>query len=56
MLYIEANLYASFFFLLRLFSYKVLAEFNMLGKARKDGKTKTAFGKKKKRDAIVGKF
>ena len=56
MLYIETNLYVSFFFLLRLFSYKVLAEFNMLGKARKDRKTKTAFGKKKICDAIVGKY
>ena len=43
-------------FLLRLFSYKVLADFNMLGKASKDEKTKAAFGKKKICDAIVGKF
>ena len=39
-----------------LFSYKVLTEFNMLGKARKDGKTKTAFGKKGKCDTIVVSF
>ena len=43
-------------FLLRIFSYKVLADFNMLGKTRKDGKTKVAFGKKRICDAIVGKF
>ena len=56
MLYIETNLYASFFFSLRLFSYKILVEFIVLGKARKDGKTKNAFGKKKICNAIVGKF
>ena len=39
-----------------LFSYKALAEFNMLGKARKDGKTKTAFEKKKICVAIVVSF
>ena len=43
--YIRTNLQVCFLF--RLFSYKVLAEFNMLGKTRKDGKTKTAFEKKK---------
>ena len=43
-------------FLLRLFSYKVLADFNMLGKTRMDGKIKAVFGKKRICDAIVGKF
>ena len=43
-------------FLLRLFSYKVLVDLNMLDKTRKDGKTKVAFGKKRICDAIVGKF
>ena len=56
MLYIETNLYASFFFLLRLFSYKNLAEFNVLGVARKYGKTKTAFRKKNIYDSILSKF
>ena len=42
--------------LFRLFSYKVLVEFNMLGKARKNPKTKTAFQKKRICDAIVGSF
>ena len=49
MLYIETNLYSSFFFFfcLGFLVYKGFAKFNMLGKARKDGKTKTAFGKKR---------
>ena len=42
--------------MLRLCSYKFLAEFNMLGKTRKDVKTKTAFEKKKISDAIVVSF
>ena len=42
--------------LFRVFSYKVLVEFNMLGKARKDGKTKTAFEKKKDMRCNRGKF
>ena len=42
--------------LFRLFSYKVLVEFNMLGKARKNPKTKTAFQKKRIYNAIVGSF
>ena len=45
-----------FLFLFRLFSYKVLAEFNMLGKVRKDGKTKIVLGKKKICDAVVVSF
>ena len=40
----------------RVFSYKVLAEFIILGKARKDGKTKTAFEKKKIYVAIMISF
>ena len=32
------------------------SDFNMLEKARKDGKTKAAFGKKIICDAIVGKY
>ena len=39
---IETNLYASFLFLLWHFSYKALPEFDMLGKARKDGKNKSS--------------
>ena len=42
--------------LFRLFTYKVLVEFNMLGKARKNAKTKTAFEKKRICNAIVGSF
>ena len=38
--------------LFRLFTYKVLVEFNMLGKARKNAKTKTAFEKKRICNAI----
>ena len=45
-----------FFFLFRLFSYKILAEFNMLGKASKDGKTKIVLGKKRICDAVVVSF
>ena len=39
-------------------SNELLAEFknNILGKERKDGKTKTAFGKKRTCDVFVGKF
>ena len=49
MLYIETNLYSSFFFFfcLGFLVYKGFAKFNMLGKARKDGKTKTTFRKKR---------
>ena len=54
MAYIGTNLEVSIFF--RPFSYKVLAEINMFGKARKDGKTKTAFKKKRICDAIVVSF
>ena len=58
MLYIETNLYSSFFFFfcLGFLVYKGFAKFNMLGKARKDGKTKTAFRKKRIYDEIDGKF
>ena len=42
-------------FLLRLFS-TVLAEFNMLGKARNDGKTKAAIEKIRTCNAIARKF
>ena len=35
---------------------EVLVEFNMFGKAKKDGKTKTAFVKKRICDAIVVVF
>ena len=37
----------------RLFSYKVLVEFNMFEKAKKDGETKTALEKKRICDAIA---
>ena len=40
----------------RLFSYNVLTEFNILGKSRKHGKTKTVFGKKRIFDATVVSF
>ena len=57
MLYIETNLYSSFFFFcLGFLVYKGFAKFNVLGKARKDGKTKTAFRKKRIYDEIDGKF
>ena len=46
----------SFYFLFRLFSYKVLVEFNMFGKVKEDGKTKAAFEKKRICDAIVVTF
>ena len=40
----------------RLFSYKVLAELDMFGKARKDRKIKTAFEKERICDAIAVRF
>ena len=40
----------------RIFSYKVFVEFNMFRKAKKDGKTKTTFEKKRICDAIVVSF
>ena len=38
------------------FMNEVLVEFNMFGKAKKDGKTKTAFEKKRISDVIVVSF
>ena len=54
--YIGTNLQVFVFYLGLLVIYKVLAEFNMFGKTRKEGKTKTAFEKKRICDAIVVSF
>ena len=35
------------------FYFFVLAEFNMLGKSSKDGKTKTAFEKKRRKEYAI---
>ena len=49
MLYIETNLYSSFFFFFFFwfFGLQRFCKIYMLGKARKDGKTKTTFRKKR---------
>ena len=50
------NLSSSFYFLFRIFGYKIVAEFNMFEKSRKHAKTKTVFEKKRICDAIVVSF